>query len=262
MEVRYTEHLLNNVLTQPWEQGDGEYRGVEVDMGCKGGRLRLQNASGVVVDIDACHSERRKIVRSESVEVVGIALRHPVASVEFSTKADTDFGNTSSAEFVTVGSKFDSRDEVFLAVGTQHADGQLAACENDGLAEIFQHDRQSRGCVSHGVGAVQNDKAVVLLIAVGDDAHQFGPQLRLHITRVDRRVKLIAMQVVIKLPQLGHMATQMLEVEGFQSTSFWIAYHADSATSVYQQHTAFGKLTLSHLLNQHFFPVDDVNSLR
>ena len=65
-------------------------------------------------------------------------------SSEIVFKEDADFGYNRYSVFFG-SSNLDRRDQVFLPVCAQHADGQLRTGENDRLAEVFEHETQGRG---------------------------------------------------------------------------------------------------------------------
>ena len=139
---------------------------------------------------------------------------------------------------VAGSSQFNGVDKVFLAICTQHTDGELTACQHNGFAQAFEHERQGTRRVSHRVGPMQNDKAVRLFVVLGNDIHQLGPQLWVHVGGVNRRFELVRLQFVVKQPQFGHMILQVLEVERLQSTRFRIPNHADGASCIDKQNAA------------------------
>lgn len=49
---------------------------------------------------------------------------------------------------------------MFLFVNSSY----LRAGENDWFAQMFTHEGQGRGCVSHGVCAVKDHKAIIVLV--------------------------------------------------------------------------------------------------
>ncbi len=65
---------------------------------------------------------------------------------------------------VVVGGDNQCRQEVVSTVTAQLKDGDLRASKDDWLGQVFHHERQCRGGVRHGVGTVEDDKTVVLLV--------------------------------------------------------------------------------------------------
>ena len=57
--------------------------------------------------------------------------------------------------------------DVVGGIGERMYKGQLAAGEHHGDGDVVQHIAESRGGIAHGVGAVGDDDAVILLPAVG-----------------------------------------------------------------------------------------------
>ena len=79
------------------------------------------------------------------------------------------------------GGYLEGTDDVLTAVGAQHAQGQLAAGEDDGFGKVFEHEAQRRSGVGHGVGAMEHDEAVVALVFALDDVGNVDPQGGRHV---------------------------------------------------------------------------------
>ena len=97
----------------------------------------------------------------------------------------------------------------------------------------FKHEAECRSCVGHGVCAMQDDEACILVVVVADDAYQFAPGIGVHVRGIHGRVELISVDTERKSLKFGNMFLQLLEVEAFQGAGFCILYHSDSSTGVY-----------------------------
>jgi len=131
------------------------------------------------------------------------------------------------------GGYLDAGQQIFLAVGTQDADGQLRAGQDDGLVQVFEHEAQCRSRVGHRIGAVQDDEARVLVVVVANDTHQSLPRLGIHVRRIHWRVELICVNAETEVLQLGNVLLELLHVEVFQCTCLGVFYHSDSTAGVY-----------------------------
>ena len=145
---------------------------------------------------------------------------------------DAHLGDDGAAGLVLVGGNLDAGEEVFLTVGAKLEDGELGAGDDDGLAEVLEHKTEGGGGEGHGIGAVENDEAVVAVVAVGYHAGQFHPVLGLHIARVDGRVEGGEVDVVLEAAELGHMAAEVRQVEVFEGARLGVFHHADGTAGV------------------------------
>ncbi|CDB12075.1 unknown [Bacteroides sp. CAG:633] len=180
-----------------------------------------------------CRSQYRIVVRAEGVEVFGIDFGCPVSAHQVVLEEDTYFGHDGAAVAVAGCGYLDAGQQVFLTVGTQHADGQLRAGQDDGLVQPFEHEAQGRGREGHRIGAVQDDEACILLVVVADDAYQPSPRFGIHVRRVHRRVELVSVDTEGKLLEFGHMLLELLQIEVLQRARFRILDHSDGSTGVY-----------------------------
>ena len=63
--------------------------------------------------------------------------------------------------------------EIVDAIVAHLGEQDLRAGDDDGLGEILEHERQGRRRVAHGVGAMQHNERIVVVVAgvdVGRDA--------------------------------------------------------------------------------------------
>ena len=133
---------------------------------------------------------------------------------------------------IFAGCNLNRGDEVFLAICAQLSDGQLRARKDDGLGQVLQHVGEGRGGIGHRVGAMQHDKAVVVVVVVGYNVRQVSPQSGRHIAGVDGRIELVGGNLRVKLLQFRHVLQQVLEVERLQGSRLWIAVHSYCSASI------------------------------
>ena len=79
---------------------------------------------------------------------------------------------------------------------------------------------------------MQNHEPVEVIVVILDDFDQFGPQGRLHVRGVDRRVKLVRGNAVVEPFQFRHVLLKLVEVKCLQGTGFRIFNHTDCTSSV------------------------------
>ena len=152
------------------------------------------------------------VKRVERIETIGILLRRTVAAQQSAVEINAHLGHHGAIVSVMQRGQLDARNEVLASVGSQLSNGQLAPREDDRLCEIFQHKRQRRSRVGHGVGAVQNDKTIILCIARGDNINQLHPKGRRHIARIDGLRKLVNINLRRQQFYLGNVLQQMVEI--------------------------------------------------
>ena len=80
------------------------------------------------VKVDARIAKRGIIKRLESIKTFGVLLGRTVAAQQFSTEIYTYLWHHWPAVFMVRGRQVDACNKVFLAVGAQLANGQLATC--------------------------------------------------------------------------------------------------------------------------------------
>ena len=159
----------------------------------------------VIFDVYAGGGEYGIIERTESVEVFGIDFGGAVAAHQVILEKDAHFRYKGTSAGMPRCGDLDTRQQVLLAVRTEHADGKLRPGEDDGLVEPFEHEAEGRCCVGHGVRSMKDDKAGVPFVVVADDAYEFAPGIRIHVRRVHGRVELIGVYAERKILEFGHM---------------------------------------------------------
>ena len=91
-------------------------------------------------------------------------LVHAVAAKESVLKKYGDLAQERSAVFVAEHCNLKSREQVVAAVAAQHAKRNLAAGEHYRFAKgPSEHEAQGARAVGHGVGSVEQHKAVVVV---------------------------------------------------------------------------------------------------
>ena len=216
--------------------GDVQF-GVRVGNG-SGCNFGVQDGREVIGDVDANLGQGRIVVGAERVERLGATLGGAVGAEQPVLEVERYLGYCGTSADLGAGD-FDRRDEVFAAVGAQHADGNLAPCEDHGFGEVLEQETQRRGRIGHGVGAVQHDEAVVTGIVVADELRQGDPVVRGHIGRIDHRRHGSHVDVDVEPLERGKLVVDSAEVERHQGAGFGIGLHADRAAGVDDEDRGF-----------------------
>ena len=170
--------------------------------------------------------------RGEGVEVVGAHLGGTVASPQVVLEEDGDLLHARASLLIDGSSHLQGGNEVLLAVGAHLADGQLRAGDDDGLAQVLEHETQGRCREGHRVGAMQHDKAVVEVVALLDGQRDVAPVRGVHVAAVDRRFELEMFNLVVQFLDLGHIVDEVVKVERLQGMGLGILDHADGAAGI------------------------------
>ena len=86
---------------------------------------------------------------------------------------------------------------------------------------------------------MQDDKAVIFVVVVGDDMGKIHPQARRHVATVNRWIELVGGDMGRHLLQFGYVAQKVLKVERFQGSGERIAAHADGSARINDKNLAF-----------------------
>ena len=232
-QARRVDDITHEVLAESREERQDEHVGVELVV-----HLQLSAVVGamdellMVADLHTGIGQMGVVERLEGIELVGALLRGAVAAHQVAVEVDAHLGHHRRAVLMVGSCHLDAGDEVLLAVGAQHADGQLAAGEDDGLRQVLEHKGEHAGRERHGVGAVEHHEAVIVGIAVGNGVGQLRPQPWRHVAGVDGRVELVGGNLRLELLQLGHATQQVLEVKGLQCSGLRVAVHADGPAGI------------------------------
>ena len=137
-QPRRVDDVAHEVLAEAREQRHDEHIGVELEVW-----LHLLAEVGavdelvVVAYLHAGIGQMGIVERLEGVELVGALLRGAVAAHQVSVEVDAHLGHHCGAVLMLGAGHLDARYQVLLAIGAQHADGQLAAREDDRLREVL-----------------------------------------------------------------------------------------------------------------------------
>ncbi|MNQ72242.1 hypothetical protein D3C85_869410 [compost metagenome] len=150
-------------------------------------------------DGDAGIEQRRVVRRIEGVEAVRVHLLAAVAAIELIVEKQRHLVDR------VVGRDVEGVEQVLLAVGAQLGERDLGAGDDDRLVQIFEHEGEGRGGERHGVGAVQDHEAVVLLVVVTNVLGDALPVRRGHVGGVDEGGIFVNMIIRHLRPvELGH----------------------------------------------------------
>ena len=106
----------------------------------------------------------------KGLKALGIGLSCARAEDDLAVEYDLNAARAVAGVKESVG-------QVALGVGAVKPDGLLRARDNDGLGAVLDQIAEGRGGVGHGVGAVRNDEAVVLVIMRADGLRESQPVL-------------------------------------------------------------------------------------
>ena len=176
------------------------------------------------------------------LEPFGILLVCTVAAQQFIPEVDDHLahqGATLRIARVPFGRDLDGGQQVFLSIGPQHPDGQLAAGQHHRLAEVGQHETQGTGGVGHGVRPVEDHEPVIAVAAQVQQAGQLAPAVRGHVAAVDRRERL-EFQFCLQALHLRNPIPQVIEVQRLQGARVRILLGADRASGVDKQDATGG----------------------
>ena len=186
----------------------------------------------IEADVDAHVGQGREVVRTEGVEPFGVDFAGAVAAHELIFKEDTHFRHHRCAIGMARSGNLDTGEEIFFAVGAELSDGELAAGDDDGLGEVFEHKTECRGRESHRVGAVEEHKTIVGIVVLGNEFDHPRPKLRFHVGRVDGRTEGDGVYPVVEALKFGHKIADVLPVESLESTGLGVFHHADGSAGV------------------------------
>ncbi len=190
-QTGYVQNALNHVATDAGEEHQHHHVGAHLEVRFEGCAVcRVVYVVVRIVDVHTNLGYLGEVGRRKGIEALGVDLLGAIAAQQRRLEVDAHLGHHGTTDAVARGSYLDRRDEVFFAIGAQHAHGQLRPGEDHRLVEVFEHVAQRRGGVGHRVGAVQHHKAVIHVVAIGNDMRQAAPVLGCDVARVERRVEL------------------------------------------------------------------------
>ena len=204
---------------------------------------RAVDVVAVEGDIDAHFGQRRIVVGAECGELLGALLDGAVGTDQPVLEVERYLGYERSLRVVRSGD-FDRRDKVLASVGAQYADRDLAAGENHGLGQVFEHETQCRCGVGHGVRAVQYDEPVVAGVVVADQLGQRRPVCRGDVRRVDHGIHRQHVDVHVEPLERREFIVDAAEVERHQGAGFGIVLHADGTARIDDQDRRFHRMVL------------------
>ena len=88
----------------------------------------------------------------------------------------------------------------------------------------------------HGVGAVENDEAVITVIALSYYSYEMRPQSWTHVARIYRLAELVRLYLRVYIRKFADILYEVVEVERFQCSCLRVSSHADCAACINKQH--------------------------
>ena len=124
-------------------------------------------------------------------------------------------------------------EQVLLTIGAQLGQRDLGAGDDDRLVQIFQHEGERRGGERHGVGAVQNDETVVLVVVALDVFGDALPVRRGHVGGVDEGRIFVDMVIRhLGAVELGHPRQTVFHKARHRHVAVIGALHPNGAACV------------------------------
>ena len=128
------------------------------------------------------------------------------------------------------------RDQIIPSVAAQLVKRDLGAGENHWLFQVFQHERQRRGRVGHGIGPVHDDKTVVVSILLRDQRADLVPLLHGDVRGIQNRRHLLKVPFRhARMPQLGDFVERSLQIARLRRIAVLGRHHADGPAGVDDQ---------------------------
>lgn len=235
------EHVAHDAFLYAGEEGEHHNVLVHARVRNHGlAEVRLQDVVGAEGEGHARLAEVGIVEGGEGIEAVSVLLGATIAADELSAEIDAYLGYHSVSVRPFGGGNLYAGHQILLAVGAELSHRQLTSGENHRFGEILQHERQCRGRVRHGVGTVQNDKPVVLVIPLGNDAYQLGPHSRADVAGVYRLGELIGVDIRLQIRKLRHIVDEVVEVQWFEGTRIGVDSHTDGTAGIDQQYFVGG----------------------
>ena len=244
-QPRSREHRPQDIFAQPREKLDdfdsvGQAGG---DAQFRRDFRRVEDRREVIGDVNPHLGQGRVVVGTEGAQRLGAAFGGTVGAEQPVLEIERHFGYLGASADVRPRD-LDGRDEVFAAVRAQHADRDLAAGENHGLGQVFEHETQCRCGVGHGVRAVQYDEPVVAGVVVADQLGQRRPVCRGDVRRVDHGIHRQHVDVHVEPLERREFIVDAAEVERHQGAGFGIVLHADGTARIDDQDRRFHRMVL------------------
>ena len=122
-------------------------------------------------------------------------------------------------------------DDILATVGAEHAQGQLTAGEDDRLAQVLEHKAQRRSRIGHGVGAVEHNETIIIVVLALDNIGNIDPQGGGHIRRIDDIVEGHRIDAITAMLEMWDGVVDTVERKGVERAVL-VLHHADGAARV------------------------------
>jgi len=190
----------------------------------------------IIVDVHADFCQVRVIFRVKGIKLAAFTLFRPVAPQQAPVKINTHLRHYRLAVH-TGSSDLNAGDEVFTGIGTRNAYGELGTGENEGLVRVMDQEAQSRCRKSHGVGAVNDYKAVICMIMLFNNAGEGEVNIGIYVRRVDGFFKRNQVDLGGEVIELGQLLKRIMKAERHQRAFLFVKYHSQRTAGINDQDT-------------------------
>lgn len=132
----------------------------------------------VEADLRPHSGQPGEVGRVECAELTRIHFDGAIATKKAVVEEDAHFGD------VQKPSEDDGEHEVSPRVVVDIGEGKLASREYDRLGQVLQHEGESTCCVAHGVGAVDDNKTIVVKVHALNELRKLHPMRWANVTAV------------------------------------------------------------------------------
>ena len=190
--------------------------------------------AALILNLNTREGQRRVIRGRKRLKLVGRPLHAPAPAQQQAVEIDAHLMHPAR------GRDEHGVDDVVAPVGADLPKRDLRAGEDDGLRQIFQHERQRRRRIGHRVRPVEDDEAVIRFIALRDRAAHLVPFAHGHVGRVEQRVEFHHVPLRHRVPvEIRDRAQQLAERAAAWDVTALARDHADRPARVDDADAAF-----------------------
>ena len=125
--------------------------------------MMLHDAVPINGQINVKDGQWRHVRRLKGLHFARASLRGPVSSQDLIVEVDDDLGNLKGP------SDHQSAKQVVIRITTELRNRNLRASNDHSLVQVLKHKAESASCECHRISAVNDDKAVIVLVVLFND---------------------------------------------------------------------------------------------